>query len=318
MKDAAALFIRSPEPAYLEILRLLRDNEPHTITIVAIGPMTNLALAAAEDPLTFLKVKEVVVMGGNIDQANDPKFQTLLGQTSNIQEPPFRLIKQPPGPIRDLLNMRNQVAPVTDYNTFADPVAAARVYALTSRRPHATMPAQLPSVLMNRQEMASPPLLSPYPDALPEQLNVTLFPMDITGKHVLTRGHLEASLAPLLSARSPLADWVSSFMKATFDKTELQSEGVSRDAVGLQLHDPLPIWYCMDQDDPKWVIGNNEDIRVETSGQWTKGAFVTDRRTRDCKDEHTSDADGNRLRRCIDSPGRDKFGSLLLEQVFGG
>ena len=35
---------------------------------------------------------------------------------------------------------------------------------------------------------ASPPHLSPYPAKLPRQLNVTLFPLDITTEHWLRSG----------------------------------------------------------------------------------------------------------------------------------
>ncbi|KAL2401451.1 hypothetical protein ABEF93_006227 [Exophiala dermatitidis] len=329
MNKMDSLFTQSQRPAHLEILKSLRDNEPDSITIVAIGPMTNLALAAAEDPETFLKVKEIVVMGGCIDEAANVGYQSLSHpKVPKINEPPFRLIKQAPGPIRDMLNIRNQMTPIAEFNTYADPVAAARVYALTSPKPHTTMPPGPPPPLGSGRGIPPPPSLSSYPDNLSKSLKVTLFPVDITGKHVLTRGDFDASLQPHLAAKSPLAKWVSAFMSATFDKTESLCPEVSRDAVEVQIHDPLTTWYCVDDDNPKWKFNEAEDLRVETTGQWTRGMFVTNQNTRDQKDDHgdseaaggtdwMTEGNGSRINRCVRSPEQDTFGRLLLKRIFG-
>lgn len=328
MQNTDSPFIPSRVPASKEILRLLRENEPDTITIVAIGPLTNLALAASIDPETFLRAKEVVVMGGSINEGGNVGQATPTRPATSIREPQFRLIKQPPGPIRAMLNLRNQITPVAEFNTFADAVAAARVYALSSPNPRSTMPPTAPAPPGVQSDHPPPPFLQPYPPHLSRQLKVTLFPLDITHKHCLTRGEFRKTLEPLHAQKSPLAEWVSAFMTSTFDKIESLQNDVSGDDVGLQLHDPLCIWYCMSLDPSQWKLVEDEDLRVESSGQWTRGMCVVDRRPRkkredDDEGERPGDTgnwlslkNGNRLCRCIGSPGEDLFGGLLLQRIF--
>lgn len=330
MQHTDALFVPSSVPSAEEILRLLRENDPDTITIVAIGPLTNLALAASLNPETFLKVKEVVVMGGSVNEGgNVGPSTTFSTPNSTIKEPPFRLIEQAPGPIRNMLNLRNQITPVAEFNTFADAVAAARVYALSSPNPRSTMPPTAPSPPGTQADHPPPTSLQPYPSNLSRQLKVTLFPLDITHRHTITRGEFRKTLEPLLAQKSPLAEWVSAFMTSTFDKVESLQRDVSGDDVGLELHDPLCIWYCMALDPSQWKLVEDEDLRVETSGQWTRGMCVVDRRTRkkredDDEGERPGDTgnwlsmkNGNRLRRCVGSPGKDLFGGFLLKRIFG-
>jgi len=54
-----------PEAAALFLIRTVRAH-PHQVTIVACGPLTNLALAQRLDPEFSGLVKELVVMGGSL------------------------------------------------------------------------------------------------------------------------------------------------------------------------------------------------------------------------------------------------------------
>jgi hypothetical protein len=64
-----------------------------------------------------------------------------------------------------------------EFNTFADSIAAARVYALSSPNPKTTMPPVPPAPPGKQGEAPPPPFLGPYPEKLSRKLSVTLFPL---------------------------------------------------------------------------------------------------------------------------------------------
>lgn len=287
-------FTASKELAHKEILRILRENPKDTITVIVVGPMTNVALAAAEDPETFLKAKEVVVMGGAV-------------------------------------GVEGNITPVAEFNTYADTVAAARVFALTSPTPRSTMPPI--------DDARS--TLPPYPSRLSRQLKLTLFPLDITTPHLINKNYFTERIKPFVEAGSPLAIWTNHFLEGTFRQIE-SMEGDGGEP-GLSLHDPLTVWYALTVSDPAWKrTPEPEDIRIETSGQWTRGMHVVDRRLRakhpveaEVNESAEEDADaltlevipgdemgwlshsrGNRINRIIGSPGETVFAEVLMKRVF--
>ncbi|RIA92505.1 Inosine/uridine-preferring nucleoside hydrolase domain-containing protein [Glomus cerebriforme] len=63
-------YTKSSRNAIDEILYQLENSPPFTITIIGLGPLTNLALAYEKDKHTFSRVKQIICLGGAIACGN--------------------------------------------------------------------------------------------------------------------------------------------------------------------------------------------------------------------------------------------------------
>ncbi|ORY78531.1 Inosine/uridine-preferring nucleoside hydrolase domain-containing protein [Protomyces lactucae-debilis] len=110
----------SSRPAHEEILRILAEEPEDTVTIVALGPLTNLSLAATQDYKTLARCKEFVIMGG-------------------------------------ALAVPGNVTPKAEFNCLGDPEAWAHILSLSSKRPQSTWHSS-PESLHKRLELTLLPL----------------------------------------------------------------------------------------------------------------------------------------------------------------
>lgn len=168
-----------------------------------------------------------------------------------------------------------------------------------------------------------------YPESLTKQLNLTLFPLDLTETHEITRGEFTSRVSPVAVAGSPLAEWVSLLVAHLFRKLDSMHPDRDHGNVPLSLHDPVCMWYAITKQSPQWALSakSPEDIRIETTGQWTRGMCVIDQRNRRRYDDDVvrssdhghwlSNRRGNRINLMAASPGGGVFVDFLLERLFG-
>lgn len=255
----------SKQESHLQILDILRQEPENTVTIMAVGPLTNLAKAAAHDPITFSRVKSVLSMGGAVWTYGN-------------------------------------VTPVAEFNVYADPLAAAQVYALTSERPQETMPPNSPATLFR----------------LTKPLDLIIFPLDVTTKHVMTRGEISTVLDATI-AKHP-GSWLLKWVKIW---AELSLQNIAQvygdQDAHLQMHDPLTAAYGIDPSGPWHLV--TTDIRVEYEGAWCAGKTLADERGRARSAENPHDfqkwltvGSGNNVKVVLGSP-YPEFGSFLLTSI---
>lgn len=207
------------------LVRTLRAG-PGEITLIATGPLTNLALAERQSPGVLRQAREVIVMGGAVRE-------------------------------------QGNATPTGEFNFVADPHAAREV--------------------------------------LRAGANLTLVPLDVTHRCLLTEETFRGRIAPL---RTPVSDFIvrtTALCRAYMKNVE----GIE----GFHLHDPLSVGVGID---PSFCETEVMRLDVETEGALTAGQVVADRRQ--FLDEGL--LSGSNVRVCV-GVDRRQFVEFFLERVLG-
>ncbi|KAI8372843.1 Inosine/uridine-preferring nucleoside hydrolase domain-containing protein [Radiomyces spectabilis] len=259
-------FKTTPRDAADEILHQLREAPPLTISILAVGPLTNIALAYQRDPVAFGRAKRIVIMGGAVD-----------------------------GP--------GNVTPMAEFNFRADADAADIVMSSTQGFQHT------PEGYQQRLDLIS--------QNKPAPAHVVVVPLDASDEGAVTKQDYEKYIIPV-DKKTPVATFCNAFLIWTFETCfrlyNLES---------LAIYDAFTLLTLIDMTADKGDGKNTEtldkhwsykhlDMHVETSGIYTTGMCVYDRRL---WDETSFDNGVNNVQVITKGDGR-RFNQYILNRVF--
>lgn len=121
------------------------------------------------------------------------------------------------------LDKPGNITPLAEFNIYADAVAAARVFALTSPIPDSTMPPTPPPINAGKQESRSLPKYPQLSQLGSSRLEIVLFPLDITEDHPILRHQYLKRVDELCNKGSPLAEWHAAIMATVVSRALLNT-----------------------------------------------------------------------------------------------